>query len=91
MRILLVACLLLSVLLLPALAGNGRWWNFETCRMEALHGGPATDEQARKYIPQDAGTQLVYLTERMKGATVPEAMAAALRDVVRYGNKGRDR
>ena len=87
--LLALACCLAVVL--TAGAGQGHWWNFETCRMEALQDWPATDEQARKYIPQDAGTQLVYLTERMRGATVPEAMAAALRDAVRYGNKGRER
>ena len=72
-------------LLTPTMAEQQGWWNFESGRMEMRQTAPATDEEARRYIPQDAATQMIYLLERCRGATVVEAMICALKDAVNNG------
>ena len=84
MRIILTIILSLT-LLGQASAQKQGWWNFETGQMEMRQDAPGTDEEARRYIPQDAATQLVYLVERCRGATVLEAMLEALKDAVENG------
>jgi hypothetical protein len=69
----------------PPFESMSGWHNFATGQTDWRDSAPATDEEAKQYLPQDMAVQNLYSLYRQRGDSVEDAAIAVLRAVTGQG------